>query len=403
VKISLEQARRLAVTRQSLAGCPPPASPRGIVNVVRNLRCVQLDPTNVVARTQHLVLLARLGFTYQASDLDDVAWARKELFSYWAHAASFVLTEDFPIHAQRMRRWPEGNSTYAILVRRWMRDNAAMRRHILRRIRQEGPLRSRDITVTGAVPWRSAGWNSGQDVTRMLEFLWIKGKVMVAGRRGADRFWDLAERWFPDWTPRDLLSQRQAVERAVFHSLGALGVATAEHISRYFIRDGYTGLEAALLRLQRRKDIVPVVVGAHPDRWFVRADVAETIAPEGDPWEPRTTLLSPFDNLIADRVRSRELFDFDYAVEIYVPKAKRRFGYYVLPILHGDKLIGRIDSRMDREANVYTVNHVFVEEDAPRDRSTAAAVKEGIEGLAAWLGATSVRFGTVDAWKTALR
>ena len=149
---------------------------------------------------------------------------------------------------------------------------------------------------------------------------------------------------------------------------------------------------------------MPVVVEGSRERWFAPIEVADRIATAArDGWESRTTLLSPFDNLIADRARTKRLFDFDYTIEIYVPKAKRRFGYYVLPILHGDRLIGRIDSRMDRDANVYLVNHVYAEPAAPRDRKTGAAVKDAIEAMAEWLGASSIRLGEVEAWRGALR
>jgi uncharacterized protein len=402
LSVPLEVARRVAVLKQELAGEFPSASPDAVLDVARKIRCIQVDPINAVARTQHLVLFSRLGPGYRAAHLDEVAWQRKELFSYWAHAASFVLTEDFPIHALRMRRWATDDSVYSVRAREWIQDNARMKRHVLARIRKEGPLRSRDFTVPGAVPWQSGGWNAGQDVSRILEFLWTKGKVMIAGRRGLDRLWDLSERWFPDWTPRDRLTDRQVVERAALHSLRALGVATPRQIAQHFTRSSYPGLAAAIDRLRKKGEIVPVTVGEFPRPWLTTAEDAERLG-DGLDFEPRTTLLSPFDNLIADRARTRDIFDFDYTIEIYVPKAKRRFGYYVLPILHGDRLIGRIDSRMDRENGLYVVEHIYAEDGAPRDRSTGRAVRGAIESLAAWLGATSIRFGTADAWKTVMR
>jgi uncharacterized protein YcaQ len=227
---------------------------------------------------------------------------------------------------------------------------------------------------------------------------------MIAGRRGLDRLWDLSERWFPEWTPRERLTERRVVERAALHSLRALGVATPRQIAQHFTRSSYPGLAAALDRLHKKGEIVPVSVGEFTKPWLTTADDAERLsAPGGLDWEPRTTLLSPFDNLIADRARTRDLFGFDYTIEIYVPKAKRRFGYYVLPILHGDRLIGRIDSHMDRDENVYVVDHVYVEEGAPRDRATGRAVGDAIGSLAGWLGAEATRFGAVDAWKTSMR
>ena len=374
------------------------------MQVARKIRCIQIDPINAIARTQQLVLFSRLGATYRPSHLDEVAWKRKELFSYWAHAASFVLTEDFPIHALRMRRWPEGETGYAVKARRWIEDNSRLRRHILTRIRKEGPLRSRDLSATEAIPWSSQGWNAGQDVVRMLEFLWINGKLVIGRRDGLERFWELADRWLPEWTPRERLTERQVVERAVMHSLRALGVANQRQIAQHFTRGSYPGLVDALRRLQKSGAIVPVEVEGQTKPWFVAAeDVEQLEQRRSRAREVRTTLLSPFDNLIADRARTKQLFDFDYTIEIYVPKVKRRFGYYVLPILHGDRLIGRIDSRLDRSSSTYMVDRVYAEDGAPRDRATGSAVRGAIESMAGWLGAASIRFGEADAWRGSLR
>ena len=404
LSVSLEAARRLALTKQALAGPRITASPKGVLEVARRIRCIQMDPINAIARTQHLVLFSRLGPRYRTSHLDGVAWKRKELFSYWAHAASYVLTEDYPIHSLRMRRWPEGESASADKVRKWVEANVPAQRHILSRIRKEGPLRSRDFSVKNVVPWSSTGWTEGQAVARVIDILWIKGKLMIAGRSGLDRVWDLADRWFPEWTPRDRMTEQQVVERAALYSLHALGVATQQHIAQYFTRNQYPGLKATLDRLAKKGEIVPVHVDPFAKPWWVAADDVEALERLADgEREPRTTLLSPFDNLIAHRARTKELFDFDYTIEIYVPKNKRRFGYYVLPILHDGRLIGRIDSHFDRNEGAYVVDYVYAEEGAPRDRATGTAVRVAIESLASWLEATSIRFGRADAWRSSLR
>ncbi|HET7483555.1 MAG TPA: crosslink repair DNA glycosylase YcaQ family protein, partial [Actinomycetota bacterium] len=139
--------------------------------------------------------------------------------------------------------------------------------------------------------------------------------------------------------------------------------------------------------------------GAWPGDWFVLAsDAAALRRFDKNPIEPRTTLLSPFDNLIADRDRTERVFDFEYRIEIYVPKAKRRYGYYVLPILHGDRLIGRVDSKFEKQNNAYVVDHVFGEASAPKDKATAAAVKGSLESMASWLGADSLSIGDPGPW-----
>ena len=408
LELSATTARRLAILKQHLAGPFPVASSATLLDVARAIRCIQVDPISAVARTQHLVLYSRLGPGYRPHHLDELTWETKELFHYWAHAASLVLTEDFPIHGFRMRRWGRGDSEWSQRARRWMKENEALRRRILKRLRDEGPLRSRDFEDLAREQWRSGGWYDGRNVGRMLEALWSRGKLMIAGRLGQDRVWDLAERWFPSWVPDERLTERQMADRAALLSLKGLGIATPRHINLHFVRGFYPGLPAALARLERRGEIARVSIdggmGPWKGRWYIAADDIDSArALTEDSWQPRTSLLSPFDNLICDRSRTKLMFDFDYTIEIYVPKNKRRFGYYVLPILYGDRIIGRVDSRFDRERKVYVVEHVYAEPGAPRDRATGQAVRAAFEGMAEWLGAEGLKLGQAEAWKSALR
>jgi uncharacterized protein len=388
-----------------LAGPRPEATAQGLLDVARRVRCIQLDPTNAVARTQLLVPFSRFG-SYDPSLLDHLLWHDKSLFHYWAHAASLVLTEDYPIHRQQMITWGRGETKWARRVREWMNANQALRRHVLGELRQRGPLRSRDFEDRSVDPWGSSGWTDQRNVGRMLDFLWVQGKVMVAGRAGADRLWDLAERWWPEWMPRERLSAAQAVRRAAPISLRCLGVATQKDIAAHFIPGRYPGLGKALESLEKNGEIVRVdVERMNRGTWFVhRDDVALGEALSTDDWESRTVLLSPFDNLIRDRSRTEALFDFHYRIEIYVPKNKRQYGYYSMPILHGDRLIGRVDPLFDRKRGRLVVNSVHAEPATERSRTTARAVKGAVEGLAAWLGASSIEYRdvTFEPWRRML-
>ncbi|HET7482093.1 MAG TPA: crosslink repair DNA glycosylase YcaQ family protein, partial [Actinomycetota bacterium] len=201
LRVSADAVRRLAVVKQALVGAPPKAGLPSLRKVARKLSCIQIDPISHVARTENLVMFSRLGPGFRKELLAKATYERKELFHYFAHAASLVLTEDYPIHNFEMRTWPRQKRSDR--VERFMKDNAAMRRQILRRLRTEGPLRSRDFEIGTSNPWTSSGWTQGQTVGRMLDVLWIKGIITIVGKQGMDRVWGLADEWFPDWTPRE--------------------------------------------------------------------------------------------------------------------------------------------------------------------------------------------------------
>lgn len=230
--------------------------------------------------------------------------------------------------------------------------------------------------------WRSTGWTHGRNVSRMLEFLWVEGVLTVAGRTGKERAWELADRWFPAWTPRKRLTAKGRTDLAVEHALRALGVATPRHISSYFIRGGYSGLESSVKRLRRSGRVLEATV-AGADGWLLHRDVLPLV---DSPWKPRTVLLSPFDNLVADRRRTAELFGYDYAVEIYTPAAKRKRGYYAMPILAGDRLVGTVDPRLDRRSRVLRIERLTFESGYRPSRGLAAAVNS----MARFVGADSV-------------
>ena len=207
----------------------------------------------------------------------------------------------------------------------------------------------------------------------MLDYLWTTGKIMVAGRSGIQKLWDLSERCLPDWTPREKLSEKEVVRRAAQKALRALGVGTPQHINQHFTRKRYPHLKETLHALLAEGLIEKVHVEDDKAEWFIHTeDVPLLDRIEADEFAfERTTLLSPFDNLICDRARTAKLFNFDFRVEIYTPQHKRKFGYYVLPILHGDRLIGRIDPKMDREHGRLHIHAVHAETDAPLNRTTA--------------------------------
>ena len=388
--LTLDRARRLAVVGQLLSA-PRPSS---IEDVVRGLGEVQVDPTRVVARTEHLVLWSRLGRRFRIADLERLLWDERSLFEYRAH---IVPVDDFAIHRESMRRFATpvaGERGRRAYWRGWVKANARFRRYVMDQLRRNGPLRTRELEDRSVDGWRTGGWNDdGNNTAMMLEILWSCGEIVVAGRDGQQRLWDLAERWLPFDQPR--VPASEVARRVVDGQLRARGVATPRQIG--WTHEGRPpGWERALASLVREGVAIPARVGGSTAPWYVHADVVDR------PFRSRTTLLSPFDDLVSDRDHTEQLFGFRFRLEIYVPKAKREYGYFVLPILHGDRLIGRVDPRFDRATGLLHVNAVYAEEGAPA--SAGPAVRRTIDELGTWLGARDVRFTRAmpSAWRSAL-
>jgi uncharacterized protein len=411
--ISPTTARRLAVARQHLASEQREASAAAIFEVIRDLGCLQLDPISVVARSHSLVVFSRIG-PYDTAQLNKMIYHERLLFEYWAHAASIVLTEDYPIHSLRMRTYAKNqDDPWHRRIAEWIETNKTLRDYILREIRRNGPLSSRVLTESGHEPksWVSSGWTNDRNVSRMLDFLWMQGKIMVAARQGLNKFWDLSERVLPEWTPRDKWSERQVTKRAAQKSLRALGVANERQIWGHYTSGRYPNLKKRLGELEDAGEIEPIEIADSTKAkwkgdWYVHsADVPLLESIERGEFEGRTVLLSPFDNLIRDRVRTLQFWNFDYKIEIYTPQAKRKYGYYVLPILHHEQLIGRIDPAMNRATGVLNINAVHLEPGAPQDQKTARAVRDAIEELGEFLGAGTINYGAgvPDKWKRVLR
>jgi hypothetical protein len=398
------------VTCQRLAGPRPEASPAGIMEIFHDLGCVQIDPIRVVERTQYLVLWSRLG-PYDPAHLDMLLWQERQLFEYWAHAASIVLTEDFPIHQAQMRRHANGfgEGGWKQRLDAWLQTNEPLRQHILERLRQEGPLSSDQFEDLTTASWESTGWTNERNVSRMIDILWYRGNITVAERNGLRKKWALLEHHLPEWVSHEPLPETEVVRRAAQKSLRALGLGTAKQISNHFIRGRYPGLTAVLAELVKEGRFIPVSIKddqvTWPGQWYLHAaDLPLLEQLQRDDWGSRTTLLSPFDNLICDRARTELMWNFYFRIEIYVPEAKRQYGYYVLPILHGERLIGRIDPKMDRKTGRLQINAVYAEPDAPQDSATGQAIATAITELAQFLGAKEITFGEriPTGWQPAL-
>jgi hypothetical protein len=383
-------ARRFIISKQHLDAQERPP----MLDMIRDLGCLQLDPIRKVERTHLLVLWSRLG-NYDVEDLEKLRWEERSLFEYWAHAASLVLTEDYPIHAVYMREATKN-------ISEWIdeHDLHDLRKHILKRLGEDGALGTNDFEDEQLTSETFSGWTNGRAVNRLTERMWTMGEVMPVMRRGNQRKWALSENFFPERTPRKELDSYQASYQSLQRAIKALGVAGGKkQINYHFTRYRYWHFNEVMKQLLKEEKIIPVKIDDCSGDWYIHTDdlpLLEKIE-KGD-WQPKTTLLSPFDNLICDRDRTELIWDFFFRIEIYVPQKDRQFGYYVLPILHGDDLIGRIDMAMDRKANILQAISTYAEENAPA--SAVNDIRKAVQSLADFLGAESIEYGkTAAIWK----
>jgi uncharacterized protein YcaQ len=351
-ELSKEQARRIAV-RAQLLDAPRPTD---LLAVVQQLTMLQIDPTAAIAPSADLVVWSRLGPSYRPDDLKQAVEEDRTLFELDAMVRPM---SDVGLHLAGAADFPSYERS-----RVWLRDNDRFRRDILEVLKGSGPLSSRDIPDTCVVPWASSGWTNNRNVTQMLEFLAMRGEVAIAGRVGRERLWDLPERVYP--ADVAIPSAEEAERRKNERRLASLGIAKQK--TRAMPMEPTHVGEAG----------EPAVVEGVKGEWRVDPGLL------GDDFEGRTALLSPFDRLVHDRVRTLELFDFEYTLEMYKPAAKRRWGYFALPILHEDRLVAKLDAAADRKASVLRINAIH--EDVKFTRAMTKAVQAELEDLASWLG-----------------
>jgi uncharacterized protein len=355
-ELSRTDARRIAV-RAQLLDSRRPDGPDRLLDVVRHLTLLQLDPTAAIAPNADLVAWSRLGSSYSPIDLD-AAQEQRSVLEIWATVRP---AEDLALYRAEMAARADGGGHAA--AREWVAANKAFHRDVLDRLAESGPMPSRDVPDTCTEPWKSTGWTNNRNVTQMLEIMVGRGEAAIAGRKGSERLWDLASRVYPDdpIVPVDEAKRLRNERR-----LRALGIAR--------VRTTQVPIEPWDVGESGEAAVVEGVKG----EW--RVDPALL----GQPFSGRAALLSPFDRLVHDRKRAVELFEFEYQLEMYKPAAKRQWGYFALPILFGDRLVGKLDARADRKAGVLRV--AAIHEDEPFDKATAAAVRDEIEDLARWLG-----------------
>lgn len=407
--VSLQSARRLAVTKQHLAGAMPRrATAATILSIIRDLAYVQWDPVSIVAPSHILSLWNRLG-DFRPSDLERLLWVEKKLFEHWTPIASIVLTEDFPLYSSLMKRYPESLSrSWANQIgpaKRFLAKHSDLRKRVLRELRK-GPLLQSQLKDHHRTKRDEGDWGPSSDVSEMLFHSLMSGEVMVVGHEGNQNIWGRAEDFLPDLVREKAYSEEEAERTAAERAVRALGTAAPSEIRFYFVRGRYQNLKAALSYLEKESRIRRVEVDGFGDRearYVHEEDVPLLDSMNSAAWRPRVSLLPPFDNMVIHQARTKRVFDFDYVREQFLPKEKRKFGTYVLPILWGERFIGRIDPRLDKKSRTLVVNAVHAEPNAPLDPQVGLQVRDKILSLARFVGAETVSYTpqVPRAWRAA--
>src|SRR5215216_417963 len=366
-------------------GSPPrrPATRDDVLDTIRRIGVLQIDSISVVARSPYLVLWSRIG-AYDPVWLDELL-AEGELFEYWSHAACFIPIDDYGLY----RRLMLGKTDK---TRAWMEAHPDALERVMGRIRQDGPVRSAEFARTDG---KAGGWWEWKPEKRALEHLFAAGELMISRRENFHRVYDLRERVLsnalPGWEDA-LAPNEQEVRRALaLKAVRALGVASARWVPDYF-RTPKKGVAGLLEELADEGELVRAGIEGLEEPAYVHPDnagPAEKIL-SGGSRSSVTTLLSPFDPVVWDRARALELFGFDYKIEVYTPAARRRYGYYSLPILHNGALVGRLDAKAHRKQGLFEIKDIYLEPDTPVNDDLVSGLASALRDCAGWHGTPEV-------------
>jgi uncharacterized protein YcaQ len=384
--LSITAARALHLAAQGLAQAPRKKAVKAdVLAAIRTMGVLQIDTIHVVARSPYLVLWSRLG-AYEQVWLEQLL-EEGALFEYWAHEASFVPIEDYGLYRHRMIDPGSLGWKYST---KWMSERRAEVDAVMAHIRANGAARSADFAAR--TDGKGAGWWEWKPEKRSLEVLFTAGHLMIARRQKFQRVYDLRERVLPHWDDAQMLPMEQTDRILLLKAVKALGLAKAEWIGDYF-RSAKSrpkpdpkvlAAEGALIEIAVEGWDAPLYV--HPDHLALAQAAAD-----GSLKASVTTLLSPFDPVVWDRRRAQELFDFEYRIECYTPEAKRRYGYFTLPILRAGALVGRVDAKAHRREGIFELKVLHLEPGVRTSVALARDVARALTRCALWHACPQVR------------
>lgn len=384
-------ARKLFLHRHLLGTAPQgPGKGDDLLSVIRGLGFVQVDSVNTVERAHHMILLARRQ-SYRPSHLTPLLERDRSLFEHWTHDASVIPTEFYPFWGLRFRRDGERlRSSWD----KWQGDDYVSELdRVIKHIHDNGPVRSSDLMLDEH-RGRSGGWWNWHPSKTALEYLWRTGALSVTRRTGFQKVYDLTERVLPQAAARPVPNEERAINWLCTEAMIRLGFATSGQVAAFW--GHVTPAEAGdwARARQREGELIEISVetadgGLRPALAY--PDVFDEVD-EMDPPVARLRILSPFDPLIRDRNRAELLFGFRFRIEIFVPESKRLYGYYVFPMLEGDRLIGRIDMKAERDAGLLRVSRVWLEDHTRMSKGRLARLEAELTRVARFAGLSDIVF-----------
>jgi uncharacterized protein YcaQ len=385
-------ARLLLMGAQGLLEDPArPVTPSILRKLVERMGFVQLDSINVVERAHHLTLSSRLD-NYRHEHLTALLEKNRSLFEHWTHDASAVPVKWFAYWKPRFERARE-----RMMNNGWWRERIGAEPlkiidGVRERITREGPLRSQDFEHERG--GESSAWWGWKPQKAALEFLWSTGELMVARRDRFQKVYDLTDRVLPSQHAAARPSEEEHTEWACSTALERLVIGTPKELAEFWQAVDIARAKAWCEEAARQGRITLVNVepadSTNPRQSFAAVDWQERLKKLSPPPRERMRLLSPFDPVLRDRARARRLFDFDYRFEAFVPEPERRFGYYVLPILEGDRLVGRLDPKFERREGLLNVRRIYWEPNVRVTRKKSQALERAVEHLARFIGAKRI-------------
>ncbi len=365
MKLTKSEAKNIIIDAQQLN------SDISSLDVINRLGYVQIDTLSVAERAHHHVFHSR-DLTYTKGDLDEMM-CEKKVFEYWSHAASYLPISDYRFSLIRKNQFAKGES-------HWFPQNKKMNRYVFDRIKAEGALQSKDFKHTRD---ESGAWYDWKPAKIALEQLFMEGKLMVSERRSFQKVYDLTDRVLPSDLDISTPSLSAYCQHLIISTLKAQGIASINEIG--YLRKGIKpDLTKAIAKLVKSGEIVSIKIEDVDQHFFSRPNLSYQKLPQA------VHILSPFDNLVIQRKRLLTLFDFDYQIECYVPEAKRKYGYYSLPVLYGDQFVARFDPKADRKTGVFTVKNIWFEKGFEPNEDFFIKFSKKLERFAIFCGCDQV-------------
>ena len=407
----MEEARRLFIAKQHLVdGNPVSDFKQRLITLIRDIGYIQWDPVSILAPSHLISIWSRLG-RFDISDLEQLLWNDRKIFLHWTPTAVLVSTEDYPIFYSLMKRYPEslGNSWASHIkpAKEFLERHADLREVVMATLKS-GPADARMFKGIGKKVKSSDGWSSGNEITTLLYHLHMCGEVMVSGHNANQNLWSLTDAFLPSWAEKKELSIQELESLTALRSLKALGVGSEYDINRYFVRGRYIQLSSTLEQLQDSSKIVNVKIDGERRgrKSYIRSeDIKLLESLEKGVYEGHLRLISPFDNILSNRERAKTMFNFEYTLEQFLSVEKRKYGTYVLPILFGDRLVGRIDASLEKNLHQLNVNSIYAEPGYESNPDIPSKLVEVIQELADFLNAEKVSYGKrlPEGWARFLR